>query len=114
MPPIAQVVAPCRGQVFVPQSPVVQITSHEQALAQLIDPHAFVPVQVTVHAVPPVPHVMLPHAPSPVQMISHAMPLGQATVLPVPPVTSIMHVGGCVPRSHEVQVVGHVAPASTQ
>jgi hypothetical protein len=112
MPPLAQVVPPWRGQLFVPHCPVPQVTSHEQALLQPIDPHALVPLQITVHAVPPLPHVMLPHAESPLHTMSQFMPLGHVMLLP--PAPSTMHVGGLVPRSHELHGAGHEPPPVTQ
>jgi hypothetical protein len=113
MPPLSQVVAPWRGQVLAPQSPTAQVTSHAQALLQLIDPHAAVPMHCTVQAAPPAPHdEILPHAWSPSHRTSQFIPFGHVMLLP--PAPSTMHVGGFVDRSHELQGKGHVPPLVTQ
>ncbi len=88
------------GHVFVPQSPLAQLTWHAHELAQSIVPHAAAPWHVTMHARGP--QMMSPHAPAPLQLITHSNPGGQVMSLP-PDVTRMLH---CVPV-HELQGIGH-------
>jgi hypothetical protein len=76
------------GQVFVPHWPVRHMTSQAHELSHLIEPHAGLPVQLTVHG--PLPQLIDPHASVPVQLMSqplephvidpHAPPLAQSIV----------------------------------
>jgi hypothetical protein len=63
------------GQVSVPHwSLVAHVTSHAHAWAHEIEPHAFVPLQLTVQAPSLPPQSMFPHASVPLQLTVHATP----------------------------------------
>jgi len=97
------------GQVFVPQFPDAQLTSHEHDDEHSIDPHDIAAMQPTVHFSSL--HITVPHAFATGQVTLHLKPLGHVIVpLPVP---VMLHV--CVPvPEHEVHCMGHAAPLPTQ
>jgi hypothetical protein len=79
--------------MFTPQSPFPHVTSHEHALGHVMSPHDPVAWQSMLQcSVLLAPHVMSPHDPVPEHVMSQLMPIGH--MMSVPPLPSMMHVGG--------------------
>lgn len=119
-----------RGQLSVPQLPLLHPTSHRHELAHATSAHAPLVLQLTSQR--PLPHVIVPHAPVAVHAIVHDSAREQS-IVPHSPATShrtsqcmpaghatfglagsaIVHCGGSLVTLHDLHALGHVFGSST-